>query len=191
MSRRKGKPKSPEQIAAERLARRALDFEAVALPAASAALPANDSIEVRRGGRRNLEGARRLDAFEALREGMAPGAFDAARRLERDLTIRAGEHDRGRTFERVDCETRTDRADAMIAAGQRVDAVLSRMGERDAWLLVELIRPSTAMALARPGWRAVVAHVTAETNDRAQAAVVRNICANLAAAYQAVDRRVA
>lgn len=185
MSRkRKQSPKSPADILAARLARRAQDFEAVGLQGTAAALPNNDAVEVRREGRRNAEGARRLDAFEALRESLGPGAYDAARRLERDLAIRAGEHGRGRSMLRVDCDAGKDRTDEMLAAGERVQAALSRLARRDGLLLVELIRPSPAVQLTCPTWRSVVAQVTGEVNDRGQAAIVRNVCANLAEAYQ-------
>lgn len=186
--RRKPQPRSPADILAERMARRARDFEAVGLAGSASALPNNDAVEIRREGRRNAEGARRLDAFEALRESMPPGGYDAARRLERDLTIRCGEHDRGRALLRVDCDRGKDRTDEMLAAGQRVEAVLSKLGRRDGLLLTELIRPSPGVQLACQGWRAVVAHITGETNDRGQAAIVRNVCANLAEAYQARAR---
>lgn len=187
MSRKK-KPKSPAEIVAGRLSRRGRDFEAVGLSASAAALPSNDTVEVRREGRRHAEGARRLDAFEALRDSLSPGAYDAARRLERDLAIRAGEHDRGRSMLRVDCDAGRDRTDEMLAAGQRARMALDRLGRRDGLLLVELIRPGPTVQLTCPTWRAVVAHVTGETNDRGQAAIVRNVCANLAEAYQARGR---
>ena len=189
MSRkRKLKPKSPAEVMAERLVRRARDFEAVGLSASAAGLASNDAVEVRREDRRHAQGARRLDAFEALRDSLAPGAFDAARRLERDLTMRAGEHDRGRSMLRVDCDTGRDRTDEMLSAGQRVETVLGRLGRRDGLLLVELIRPSPTVQLTCPNWRAVVAQITGETNDRGQAAIVRNVCANLVEAYQARGR---
>ncbi len=182
------KPKTPAEILAERLSRRARDFEAVGLPASAAALSANDSVEVRREGRHHAEGARRLDAFEALRDSLAPGAYDAARRLERDLTIRAGEHGQGRSMLRVDCDGGRDRSDEMLMAGQRVEAALGRLGRRDGLLLTELIRPSPMVQLTCPTWRAVVAQITGEKNDRGQAAIVRNVCVNLAEAYQAREK---
>lgn len=186
MSRkRKLKPKSPGEILAGRLARRARDFAAVGLSPSAAGLSANDAIEVWREDVRHVQGARRLDAFEALRDSLGPGAYDAARRLERDLSIRAGEHDRGRSMLRVDCDAGRDRSDEMLAAGERVAAVLGRIGRRDGLLLTELIRPSPSVQLTCQGWRAVVAHITGEINDRGQAAIVRNVCANLAEAYQA------
>ena len=187
----KSKPKTPEQIAAEKLARRARDFEAVGLHPEAAALPAHDDVEARRQDQKHAAGARRVDVLDALKEGMQPGAYDAARRLEHDMLLRRGEGDRGRAMARVDCEGRGDRTDEMIAAAERIEAVLSRIGDRDAFLLSELLDPSPAARLARPTWRAAVAYVTGETHTHAQAAVVRSACANLRAAYERPAKRAA
>jgi len=179
--KRRVKPKSPAQILAERLARRASDFEALGLQPEAAALATSEAVEVRRTGRANVAGARRLDAFESLREGMAPGGYDAARRLEADLRLRRGEADHGRSLVRVDGGGDGPMLlDRQLAAGRRVDAALARVGARDAWLLCELIYPS----VERVGWRQTVAHVTGERRSHAQAAAVRAACANLAAAYE-------
>ena len=180
MSKRR-KPKSPLQIMAERVARRGTDFEAVGLQREAAGLATSAAVEVRRAGRANIAGARRLDAFDALREGMAPGGYDAARRLEADLRLRRGEADHGRSLIRVDGGGDGPALlDRQLAAGRRVDAALGRVGARDAWLLCELIYPS----VERGGWRETVAHVTGETHGHAQGAAVRAACANLAAAYE-------
>ena len=185
MSRR-AKPKSPEAILAER----ARDFAAVGLQAEAAGLSANANIEVRRQSQATLTGARRVDAFDALREGMAKGAYDAARRLEADLTLRVGRPGAsgGGGTERIDCAGSATVGDAMAAerldrarsAGRRADAVLGRVGPRDAMLLGELMAPS----LPERGWRETVRAVTGEDNPVAQAAVVRAACANLAMAYE-------
>lgn len=184
---RKRKPKTPEQIAAERqakaLAQRVRDFEAVGLQPTSAALQANENVVVTREGAKTLETARRADAFDALRDGMMPGAYDAARRLERDMRIRRGEQDKGRPMGRVDNERPLDRTDAAVQAGQRVDKVLGNIGERDAWLLSELIYPHFERT-----WREVVYHITGETHAHAQGAAVRCACANLRYAYEAMER---
>lgn len=179
--RKRAKPKSPAEILAERLARRAADFEAVGLQPEAAALPSSQAVEVRRTGRANAAGARRLDAFDALREGLPTGGYDAARRLEADLRLRRGEADHGRNLVRVDGGGAGPALlDRQIAAGRRVDRALARVGARDGWLLCELIYPS----VGRNSWRETVAHVTGETHSHAQAAAVRAACANLAAAYE-------
>lgn len=191
----KRKPKSPEQIAAARLAKRIADFEAVNLHADAATLLAHQDIHVLRAGdeqghqRVKHDLARRLDAFDALRKGMAPGAYDAARRLERDMIIRRGEHDHGRPVERVqgDAVSAFNRNDQIIAAGQRVDAVLKLLSERDGWLLTELAYPT----LPYREWRAIVAYITGETHDHAQGAAVRSACVNLRDAYHKVPRPTA
>lgn len=192
MARKKhGKAKTPEQIAAEKAARRAADFASVGLDPAAAALTANDGIEIRRKDQKHEHTARRADVFDVLKEGMQPGCYDAARRLEHDMALRRGEGDRGRAMSRVDCEAVSDRTDAMIAAAERIEAVLARVGEVDAFLLTELIEPSPASRLARPGWRDVVAYVTGEEHAMGQGARVRSACANLHLAYERPSRRAA
>jgi hypothetical protein len=191
---RRAKPKHPSIAAAER---RRKDFAAVNLPDDACKLQAFADVEITRAGQRregrvvDKDQARRMDAFGALREGMEPGAYDAARRLELDIAIRCGEHDRGRPMERVDGESPTDRMDNMVAAAKRVDAVLSRVGPRDAWLLSELINPSVSVSLRCQTWREVVAYITGETHAHAQGAAVRAACANLRDAYDLVQRRAA
>lgn len=182
MPRRKASAAAEGRLAA----RRFQDFEALGLNGANALLSANDPVEVRRAGPRSAEGARRLDAFDALKGEMArksPGAYDAARRLEADLRIRLGEDDPGRPMERVDGgEGPFGRIDRRLAAGLRVDKVLACVGARDRVLLEELIRPS----VERMSWRDTVAAVTGESHAHAQAAAVRAACANLAEAYERV-----
>ena len=109
---------------------------------------------------------------------MTPGAYDAARRLEADMRQQRGEADRGRSVVRGG-EGPTDVTDARLAAGDRVRIALSRIGDRDALLLTELIYPS----IPRETWRETASYVTGETNEVAQAAAVRSACANLACAY--------
>jgi hypothetical protein len=191
--RRKAEPKSPAEIAADRRRARAPDFEAVGLPAGAATLERNDDIEVtrasgKREGRRVQEdSARRLDAFSALKDSMEKGVNDAARRLERDLLIRADMADSGRVLVRVDEDhSRGGRTDRMIAAGDRCMAVQELLSQRD-WMLLSLIVYSP-FGSQFPTWRHVVEHVTKEENPNAQGAAVRAACANLAEAYEALDR---
>jgi hypothetical protein len=194
MARRaRAKPKSPDQILAERNQRRVPGFEAVSLQPEMAQLPRNLDIEVTRAGdkregrRVQEDSARRLDAFLALRDGMRPGAYDAARRMERDIMTRRGEGDRGKPTERVDGdEALKDHTDQMVDAGRRLDKLKDKLSDREWWLLHELIAPS----IERDGWREIVAHITGEDQPNAQGAVVRSACANLAEAYDKLDRVV-
>lgn len=179
------KPKDPQQAAAER---RAAAFAAVGLQLGASALTANRDIDAEREERDHEARARRMDAFEALKEGMVKGAYDAARRLERDIVIAKGEHDQGRHLERVDNEQGGDRTDAMIDAAKRRDRVLAHVGQRDAWLLAELVSPSVQVRLSATDWRGIVAYVTGEENPHAQAAAVRAACANLVGAYDKTDK---
>ncbi len=209
---RRHKPKTPEQIAAERLATRARNFEAVGLQPEAAGLAASDNIEIIREGedhgskKAGHNVAKRIDAFDALKDGMVPGAYSAARKLEEDIAKSRGEFDRGRSMFRVDEDKIKDPIDKMATAVAEVKRALSFVGARDAWLLMELIRPTLACAesgfhFSAPtaedvaaggkqrealfGWRAIVAHITAETHTHAQGAVVRSACANLVTAYEA------
>lgn len=184
--------KTPEQLEAEELIRRSHDLEAVNLQPDLAVLPSGSDIEVtRKAERRGAQvveqnTARRLDAFEALKDGMVSGAYDAARRLERDILTRLGLGPHGQpTGERVDCAK--GRVDAMMQAGIRCDEVQDRIPPRDWWLLLELIAPR----IERPTWREAVAYITAELNPHAQGAVVRAACVNLRDAYTALERRAA
>ena len=191
MARKRSKPKSPEQIALEKLAQRARDLDAVNIQPEVANLPTSENIQVQRKGPQTLAGARRWDCFDALAaknrkpdDKLSPvldtASYTAARQLERDMREQHGEADRGGSGMRVDDDPkRGDHTDAMVAAGKRVRAVLQKIGDRDAWLLTELIYPT----VPRETWRDTVYHVTGERHAHAQAAVVRAACANLAAAY--------
>lgn len=187
---RRHKPKTPAQILAERIAARAQNLAAVNVPSDLATLPHGDDIEVTRAGdkregkRVDEDSARRLDAFSALKEGMKPGCYDAAMRLERDVLIRVGAGDRGRHLERVDGSSNFDHTDRLVKAGRDVDAVKAALPHRDFWLLSELIAPSKDHD---GGWRGAVYHVTGEHNWNAQGAAVRAACVNLREAYDKLD----
>jgi hypothetical protein len=183
--RTRAKPKDPQVAAKER---RAKAFQAVGLQADAGSLSANRDIHAEVAEREHETRARRMDAFEALREKLVTGAYDCARRLERDIIIAAGEHDQGRHLERVDNEQAGDRTDAMIDASKRRDRVLANVGARDAWLLRELISPGPQTRLSATDWRGIVAYITGEENPHAQAAAVRAACANLVVAYDVTDK---
>lgn len=182
---RRNKPKTPAQIAAEKLERRRRDFEAAEMPTSAASLATNEDVEVRREGQRNVLTARRTDVFDLLKPGMAPGAYDAARRLERDILVSMGQHDYGRTVDRVDCEQAAyGRVDQIMWATERVLDVLNRIPIRDALILRCLIAPKMDAT-----WRASITRLTGETHPHAQGAVVRGACLNLRDAYASMERR--
>lgn len=198
MRTKRSKPKSPEQIAADRIAakfaERMQDFAAVGLAPEVAALTNHTDLQVTRAGHARdgrtvaEDSARRLDAFEALRSSMARepyvGSYDAARRLERDMLIALGQHDHGRPLDRVDCEQAAfNRVDTMVYASERLEKLRQRLPERDWWLLSELIWPTRD----RTTWRSAVAYITGEQNLNAQGAAVRSACVNLRDAYLRVD----
>lgn len=184
MSRR-NKPKTPEQIAADKLAKRQRDFEAANLPDSAAELTTSDDVEVTRESQKHVLTARRADVFDLLKPGMAPGAYDAARRLEKDMRIRAGETERGNPMPRVDAlPADVARALRMAAAGERVDRILAGLPIRDALILRCLIEPARDAT-----WRAAVERLTGEDHPHAQGAVVRGVCLNLRDAYASMERR--
>jgi hypothetical protein len=197
MSRKPRTRKSPEQLEQERIQQRARDLEAVNVQPEAANLPRQADIETTRAGdqrdkakdgkKADHDTARRLDAFEALKPGMAAGAYDAARRFEGDLLGRLGITDGARSLERIDCDPDLARAVRCAAFGQRVDAVQDRLAPRDFWLLIELIAPP----IDRGTWRDHVSYITGETHTHAQGAIVRAVCVNLRDAYMAIERRAA
>jgi hypothetical protein len=190
--RRHAKPSDPE---AARLARRAKDLALVGMQPEAAALPQHDMVEMTRmaedtgaGKKAGHHVARRMDAFDALKDGMQPGAYDAARRLEREILESRLEGDKGRRMERVDCAKADEKEFKFVLAADNVKGVSQRLSPRDFWLLRELIIPSKEYA---GGWRGVVAYVTGEDNKDAQGAVVRSACVNLRDVYEALERREA
>lgn len=194
------KPKTPDQIAAEKLLQRKRSFEVVGLQPEAAALQSSADIETTREGEQRdgdgkkvaINSAMRTDAFTALKQGMGVGAYDAARRLERDILKRRNEADKGRSMERVDTGLFVPPSVlALIDVGRTVDSVLSKIGDRDAWLLHELIAPRKDTEIRCTSWRDVVAYITGETHHHCQGAVVRAACANLKAAYDRHDAEVA
>lgn len=195
-STKAAKPKSPAQMLADRLAKRAADFASVGMAPDAASLQQHDALEITRAGEARADGkkvdndvARRLDAFEALRPSMARGQFagsyDAVRRFERDMMTSLGLHDSGRPEKVDDSNTPGDRTDAIIAASDRVSRVRAKLLDRDGWLLTELIVPK----IEGEEWRAIVARITGETNLNAQGAAVRSACVNLRDAYEKLQAK--
>jgi hypothetical protein len=186
---RKSPRKTPEQIAAELLAKRLQDFHAVGLPAGLAALPAGSNIEItrtaekREGQTVEANSARRLDAFTALRRMMEPGCYDAGRKYEHQMLVRRGENDRRTAMERVD-RTSGLTSDAMVDAALWLEAVDAMLSRRDRRMLLELIEPTKAWA----SWRDLVQAIAGEKLEHAQAAAVRAMAVNLRDAIDEVER---
>lgn len=192
MPKRSKTRKTAEMIEAERIAKRARDLEAAGVTPEAAILPRQDDIEVTREGAQregrkvDSDQARRLDAFSALRTGMAAGAYDAARRFELDLLTRHGMADKGNAIGRIDC-TAGHTTDLSLTAGIMVEKVQDRIPPRDFWLLCELIVPP----VDRGTWRDHVNYICGEKHSEAQAACVRSACVNLRDAYAAMERKAA
>lgn len=166
------KPKiTASDKATKALAKRMQDFAAANLEAQAAALPSSANIEVKRKSQKTELTARRVDAFDALKPSLDPGAYDAVRALERNMLIRARLGDRSAATQRIDC-TSGPTSDLTLAAGERVDRVKANLSPRDWWLICDLLS-------SRKPWRDVVAYVTGESNEHAQAARVRAACVNL------------
>lgn len=188
MTRTRRKPTDPAVALARR---RAADFHATGQAPDTAALTTAAEIEVRspKTGARRLA-AQRMDAFGALRDTMSSAMYQAAMRYQLDIIQRKGEGDRGRSLERVDCEGRGDRTDAIIKAGERVEAVRRFITDRQYWLLTELASPSDAIRLQYSTWRDIGYYITGEHDVRALAAVIRGAVKDLLAGYTAIDNGI-
>ena len=198
MGKRHVTPYNPAAASSARLVRleqaaaleraQAADPRGWGVDAEALALPANRAVATVRDGRGRVSHAHRTDVFERLHErgSLSHGQLAAARRLERDMGLRAGLFRPPSDLVKVDAQAKTEGAtQRMLEAGQRVESALSASGPRCALLLRALIeRPAVQGQLV--DWREVVARETAETNPHAQAAVVRTACDNLMLAYQAV-----
>jgi hypothetical protein len=177
--------------AAETERAEALDPARWGVAAAALALPAHAEVEARRDGRGRIAHAHRTDVFERLhaRGGLSDTELAAARRLARDMALRAGLLRPPSDLVKVDAQARTEGAtQRMLEAGRRVDTALAAAGPGSARLLRAVVEPAATTASAGEDWRAAVARETGETNPHAQAARLRAACENLALAYLALDR---
>ena len=113
------------------------------------ALPTSNTVVIRTdAAKRRITGARRQNVFDLLastkgKDGAATlnqRHVDAVDRLAKDLAMRTRTMGSGGApSETVDCERKTDPMDGMLAAGDRVDAVLAMTGEASAVLLLALL----------------------------------------------------
>ena len=180
--------------AAAALSERKNDLAAVNMHIDAAVLQRQADVEVTRQGQKPAgddkkaghDRARRTDAFDALKKGLARGCYDAARRFEADLLTRLGLSERMAGTGRVDC-TAGLTTDLMVTAGIMVDKVQDRLAPRDFWLLCELIAP----AIDRGTWRDHTAYVTGEEHTEGQSAAVRAVTVNLRDVYAALERETA
>jgi hypothetical protein len=193
-------PATPAEVARRRSeareAAKAIEARAeeVGIGAGFLSLPANADVRVMTDPAGRIARARRQDVFDLFqaRGKLGSDAYQAVRRLQDDIAILhrtamgggdiAPKVDRSRTGDTF--------SDARLAAGARIEAVLTRSGPASAALLVALCEP--AMIAGRGGdWREVVVRVTGERLPDAQGAILRVACENLAGAYVAerVEKR--
>ena len=165
-----------------------LDAEHGGIAPGALHLAANAAVQVDTGHAGRITRARRQDVFDLFqaRGKLGRDGYQAVRRFQDDIAV----------LHRViggggDIEQRVDRSvsptsfnDARLAAGARIEAVLSRAGSSSARLLVALCEPAIIEGRGVE-WREVVARVTGERLPDAQAALLRVACENLAGAYMA------
>ena len=152
-------------------------------------LAANADVQAKTDTRGRVVSAHRTDVFETLhaRGGLGEAELAAARRLERDIGLRAGLFRPETSYVLIDSQGSSEGiTQRMVEAGRRVDAALAGVGPRQALLLRALIEPAMLQGRA-VAWRDVTARETGEDNPHAQAAMVRAACADLVLAYQAID----
>jgi hypothetical protein len=150
------------------------------------ALAVNAAVRVETDHVGRVTRARRQDVFDLFqsRGKLGSDAYQAVRRLQDDIAILhrvamgggdiAPRVDRSRTIDGF--------SDTRLAAGERIDAVLTRSGAASAQLLVALCEPAVISGRGAD-WRDVVTRITGERLPDAQGAILRVACENLAGAY--------
>ena len=191
-------PAMPADIARRRIAARQAILvgdqpsDAGGLTPGALALAVNAAVRVETDPAGRITRARRQDVFDLFqaRGKLGPDAYQAVRRLQDDIAVlhrvvTGG----GDIAPRVDRSRTADGfSDARLAAGARIEAVLTLSGPASARLLVALCEP--AVIEGRGGdWREVVGRVTGERLPDAQGAILRVACENLAGAYAASARK--
>lgn len=147
-------------------------------------LPANSDVRVNRDKAGRVAGVWREDVFGRLfARGTASGGFtqpdlDAVRRLQKDLAIR-GRVAGGGGLERVDAGREPGSGlDNAVAAGRRVELVLSKLAPRARAILLALCDP-----LDFRSWRSHVHRLTGLSGERPQVRAVKRVARALADAY--------
>lgn len=140
----------------------------------------------------NIIVTQRLDVFALLhsRKSLTQTQLDAVRRLEQKQAIANGHERPEQSFDRVDKSSEgapgQNITQAMIDAQADLRTIYLTTGGKSSELLIALTQPQEAI-LTR--WRDTVQRVTGEHDERAQGAMIRSACENLAAAWQSFDYR--
>lgn len=180
MTRRR-KPADPAIAAQQKLARKRVVDDLKAR-----------GVEVNHDEQFRIIGAHRPDVFSLLlsRKAITDVQFYAARRLEGAHALAYGHEKPEQTMDRVQSSTAgapgQNVSQAMIDASAELATVYDTMGEQNAAIMQALIREQSAI-LTR--WRDTVKRITGEANDKAQAALIRSACENLALAWRKLDYR--
>lgn len=191
MTRRKHKPKSPEQIALDRAKARAEAKAADArgeygIDTTTHVLPQNADVIAIKDRAGKIQTARRGDVFDRL---LNNDQLRAVRKLEADIAEQMGHTWRPGQRVTVDsCQFPPGQniGQMQIDAGGRVQAAVIRAGGRCGWLLHSLI--VGVAGKERSDWRGIVQYITGETNEQAQGARVRAAADNLSAAYGVIEK---
>jgi hypothetical protein len=194
MTRRKHKPKSPEQIALDRAKARA-DAKAAdargeyGIDTTTHTLPQNADVIAIKDRAGKIQTAKRGDVFDRL---LNNDQLRAVRKLEADIAEQMGQTWRPGQRVTVDsCQYPPGQnvSQQQIDAGRRVQTAIRETGARCGWLLQSLIVGIAGKE--RSDWRGIVHYITGETNEQAQGARVRAAADNLSAAYGATERKPA
>jgi len=184
----KRKPKSPQQIMAEKLLRRARDFDAVNLDPAAVVLPAYADVQIERTGRKNVTRAWRSNVFRLLleRKSITLDHFTAAEKLATDWAEWKGlAGGRDAMSEAVDggrgsAELVTD---AMIRAGRRIDRARDSMVTGD-WRILQAFMVAVVEEDRAMAWRGILERLGITVRDE-QPKAVRYALEALRAHYEA------
>lgn len=145
-------------------------------------------VNVDQGGR--IKNAVKVDIWSQMltwpNAKLSQSHYNAVRRLQEDMAIRAGANEGGGEFVMVDRQG--DAAlvtDRMAEAGARVDDALGLVGPPSA----QILRALLGVDVDGVDWRVVVEKLSGETNSMAQGAVLRQAARSLADVYDQVDAR--
>lgn len=183
MSKRPAK-RTPAEQAIERAARAERKAEVDALRARGLTVTCDAGY--------NIIVTQRLDVFALLhsRKSLTDTQLYAVRRLEQYQAIANGHERPEQSMDRVDKSSKgapgQNITQAMIDARADLRTIYLTTGGKSSELVIALTQPQEAI-LTR--WRETVQRITGEHDERAQGAMIRSACENLAAAWQGFDYR--